>query len=318
MPTPKTVSADVAALMNAANKAAARTALHDNAEALAAVLGTNTGDEDTESILEKIGDGEETPRIKAEYMPTSALLEDENGNVPIDGALFANTAGVALAAGVVGWNNTLGCLVRHDGITIGGNPVISTDPLEFRGAHIEQNFTAAKIIRLFEAPLTALQAVGGARFRVSGRVFVTLAGLNHPPLFNLGMSTKSEVEDDISGVGRFPADFDGGAPVFVGFTYPTTGKDTWEISFVNEYQLSAAGSNFELAQYALREKAVVFAGTTLSGSSFDAADCITMISPQGLVGTANESLIFEIQAQANGASGGIMLIHYDLKFEQTA
>ena len=93
MPTPKTVSADVAALMNAANKAAARTALeaapalgaddnyvtdaekaalhsHDNAEALAAVSGTNTGDEDTASILDKLkGAAEDPDRIGAEYMP---------------------------------------------------------------------------------------------------------------------------------------------------------------------------------------------------------------------------------------------------------
>jgi hypothetical protein len=262
------------------------------------------------------GAAEDPDRIGAEYMPTSALLEDENGNVPIDGALFANTAGVALAAGVVGWNNTLGSLVRHDGITIGGNPVISTDPLEFRGSHIEQNFTSAKIIRLFEAPLTALQAAVGRRFRVSGRVFVSLEGSNVPPFFNLGMITKSEVDDDISGLGRFPADV--GNEVLTGYQYSATSKDTWDISLVSEYMLADASPNVELAFYFSKEKAVVYNGGTLSGVSNYPSTAIGVINPVGLAGTANESLIFEIQAQANGASGGIMMIHYDLKFEQTA
>ena len=93
MPTPKQVKSDIAAFLNADDKAAARTALeaapalgaddnyvtdaekaalhsHDNAEALAAVSGTNTGNEDTASILAKIGDGE---LIGAEYMPDAIV-----------------------------------------------------------------------------------------------------------------------------------------------------------------------------------------------------------------------------------------------------
>jgi hypothetical protein len=238
--------------------------------------------------------------------------------IDADGLVMVDTAAVALADGVTAWNESLNCFVRHDGTTIGGNRIISTDPLEFRGSHIEQNFTSAKIIRLFEAPLTALQAAVGRRFRVSGRVFVSLVGSNFPPVFNLGMITKSEVDDDISGIGRFPVDFDGSTPVLTGHTYSTTSKDTWDISLVSEYMLTNAPPNVELSFYSSKEKSVVYNGGTLSGVSNDVTTAIGVINPAGLAGTANESLIFEIQAQANGASGGIMLIHYDLKFEQTA
>jgi hypothetical protein len=236
----------------------------------------------------------------------------------VNGFELVDSSTVALAAGVTGWNESLNCFVRHDGTTIGGNQIISTDPLEFRGSHVEQNFTSAKIIRLFEAPLTALQAAVGRRFRVSGRVFISLVGTNFPPVFNLGMITKSEVDDDISEIGRFPLDFDGSSPVLIGYTYDTTSKDSWDISMVNEYVLGDVTPNFDLSFYSSREKAVVFNGTTLSGASNDISTNIGLINPSGLVGTANESLIFEIQAQANGASGGSMTIHYDLKFEQTA
>jgi hypothetical protein len=255
------------------------------------------------------GAAEDPERIGTEYLPEVA---------EVNGFELVDSSTVALAAGVTGWNESLNCFVRHDGTTIGGNQIISTDPLEFRGAHVEQNFTSAKIIRLFEAPLTALQAAVGRRFRVSGRVFISLVGSNFPPVFNLGMITKSEVDDDLSGVGRFPVDFDGSTPVLMGYTYSTTSKDTWDISLVSEYMLTDASPNVELAFYSSKEKAVVYNGGTLSGVSNDTSTAIGVINPVGLAGTANESLIFEIQAQANGASGGAMHIHYDLKFEQTA
>jgi hypothetical protein len=250
------------------------------------------------------GAAEDPERIGTEYLPEVA---------EVNGFELVDSSTVALAAGVTGWNESLNCFVRHDGTTIGGNRIISTDPLEFRGSHIETNFATDKIIRLFEAPLTALQAVVGKRFRVSGRVFITLAGSNFPPYFNMGMITKSEVDDDLSGMGRFPADV--GMELLAGCQYSTTSKDSWDITMVNEYALTTHASNFGLEFYAAKEKAVAYNGGTLFGID---STPVGATVPLGIVGGADESLVFEIQAAAGAGSGGIMLIHYDLKFEQTA
>jgi hypothetical protein len=97
-------SADLTAYADAAD-AAARRALIGAADAA-----TNTGDEDTESILAKIGDGE---RIGAEYMPDA---------LPLDSFSLQDFTSAALGAGNFA-SDLLGRICRHDGTTIGGVPI---------------------------------------------------------------------------------------------------------------------------------------------------------------------------------------------------
>jgi hypothetical protein len=275
-----TVSTDIDAFLNAADNAAARTA-----------LGAGTPPT-TESVL--------------------ALVADQN--IEANGWTLANTAGVALASGVIGWNNTLSTFVRHDGSTLGGVPILLSDPSVKRGSVAVANYTAAKETELAAWPLTALQAVVGKRFRITGSIEVIAIGSNKPPNFYLGFTTRSNIDDDLGGLGAFPARLG----YLVGFTYSTTSKDTWIFNLNEELILNDATPNFVLSFYDAYRRAQIFNETTITGDAKSSGDTISIETDLGLVGTANEEIVLVLQGEAGGGSVGSLKISYNLKFEQTA
>ena len=274
-----------------------------DAQANAAALRTAIGamENTAGAVLDKLqGAAEDPERIGAEYMPTSALLEDENGNVPVDGALFANTAGVALAAGVVGWNNTLGCLVRHDGTTVGGNVIRFDDPFTVRGTMAVAGTLAASadaevVIETF--PITALQAVLGSKFTLSGRIVIDTLGTTLPATAYIGLLADTGI----------------GHGVVFGFDLSGMLRASMDIIF-----------NIELVELDAINFVITDVGgsigcfTKLIGSttSMTSEAIYTSTAESGAIGEAQDlSLVLQLPMTASCKSYMVM---YDLKLEQTA
>jgi hypothetical protein len=101
------VSATIDNFMGAADAAEARTAI-------GAVSPDGTGITDPDAF-----------RVALE-------VEDENGNLPVDGFTLADNTANTLPAGVYS-SDALGTIRRHDGVTIGGVPIA---PVRYTGSRI--------------------------------------------------------------------------------------------------------------------------------------------------------------------------------------
>ena len=238
-------------------------------------------------------------------------LETEILNV--NGWILVNSSAVALANGVIGFNNTLNTLVKHNGSTVGGVPILVSNPSHKKGTVSASNYTAAKETEIASFPLTATQAIVGKRFRFSYKIEIIMNGTGKPPNFYFGITTRSNITNDLGGLGAFPARLG----YLEGFSYPTTSADTWLFTGIIEHGLSADVTNFALSPYSVNHKGIIFNGAAISGSTKALADTVAIGTDVGLIGTNNEELVFVFQGEASGSSGCICNISYDIKFEQT-
>jgi hypothetical protein len=198
MPTPKQVKSDIAAFLNANDKAAARTALEaetagaaaavaaakqdasadltayaDAADAAArrALIGaadaaTNTGDEDTASILDKLkGAAEDPDRIGAEYLPET---------LEVDYVELQDQTGLEIP------DHSLGR--KGDELYFGNSPVLTPNQ-RFSGSIS----TGVSTLGTFNIPAAVMVEAGELWLELDLHYFTSVSGVDNPKvgiLFN--------------------------------------------------------------------------------------------------------------------------------------
>jgi hypothetical protein len=232
----------------------------------------------------------------------SGVSLNEDGNLEVDGLVLPDSSAVALDDGVIGWNNTLGAFVRHDGATIGGNTIAPTDPWSTKGSKTILGATLAtqQLTELFEFPLTSAQAVLGKRYRLSGTYSITFNG-TRPANAYFGLVTDAALTFD--------------DPSFIyGMTHET--EKTVQSSICWEFELTdATGGEFNLMNYTTVSSEARLIGTTSSVTLRDESSNPSIGEEKGSVGAA-QLLKLHFNTLAT-ASAGPAFITWDLKLEAT-
>lgn len=125
------------------------------------------------------------------------IIHKEPGDHPlvVTGLGMTDTSGVALPDGTFAWNGE--SFTTHDGVTIGGNVYRPQDPWHSRGAKYIASAgdlpisTADVVMDLGRFPLTAEQAVGGKRFKLSGSYSITMGSVR-PANVYFGLATQDD------------------------------------------------------------------------------------------------------------------------------
>jgi len=253
--------------------------------------------------------------LAAAKVAVEAILPE---TIPVDGLALADTSGVAITP-PVGTVVVLGAdadgnpVLHLTGGPVGGVPYLPVDPFAKRGAISNTNFAASKEIEIAAFPITALQAVVGSRFKLSGKLEVFLNGTQPPPVLHIGVTTRSVIADDLGGLGGFPARLG----YLCGFEYATTSVDSLYFTINEEFELADSTPNFVLSFLSVLVKAITLAGATFGKDSKVAGDASNTGYDSGLIGESTEELVLVIQSAAAAGTDCAMYVTYDLKMVQT-